>query len=244
MSRLRCPFPKILLGNRRSWILNTYYSLLWVNHRLNPTFSYVNLHSSSLHFSVISILIPMCYSSKVFLRSGHLAIYETLSGGIPPDQPTSPRAASLDIKFVKVVSKAYEIQRPEESAGEKSIIAEQKRVLRMFIPFVTSPVVGTTFSGVFFTGDRPCWILATDKGGVQVYPSGHNVVHAFTPCSLWESKGDFLLYSDEVSVLIGSLLSRGAHLSFLILGLVLSRAQVCWNGYLISSLMVPYQNER
>src|ERR1700733_9634313 len=57
---------------------------------------------------------------------------------------------------------------------------------------------GTTLSGVFFTGDRPSWILATDKSGVQLYPSGHAVVHAFTPCSLWESKGDFLLYSDEV----------------------------------------------
>jgi cleavage and polyadenylation specificity factor subunit 1 len=97
---------------------------------------------------------------------------------------------------VKILSKSFEIQRPEE--GEKSIMAEHKRVLRMFIPFVTTPTSGTTLSGVFFTGDRPSWILATDKGGVQLYPSGHAVVHAFTSCSLWESKGDFLLYSDEV----------------------------------------------
>jgi hypothetical protein len=48
----------------------------------------------------------------------------------------------------------------------------------------------------------------TDKGGVQVYPSGHNVGHAFKPCSL---------YSGEVSVLIGSLFCRGAHLGFLVL---------------------------
>ena len=99
---------------------------------------------------------------------------------------------------MKVASKAFELQPRPEDNGEKSIIAEQKRVLRMFIPFVTSPAAGTTFCGVFFTGDRPSWILGTDKSGVQVYPSGHNIVHAFTACSLWDSKGDFLLYSEEV----------------------------------------------
>lgn len=131
----------------------------------------------------------------VFLRSGQLAIYEALPGGVPPEPSTPVRASSLSIKFVKILSKTFEIQRPEES--EKSIIAEQKRVLRMFIPFVTTPASGSTLAGVFFTGDRPSWILATDKSGMQLYPSGHAVVHAFTPCSLWESKGDFLLYSDE-----------------------------------------------
>ena len=132
----------------------------------------------------------------MFLRSGQLAIYEALAGGIPPEPSIPVRASSLNIKFVKILSKTFEIQRPEEN--EKSIIAEQKRVLRMFIPFVTTPASGCTLSGVFFTGDRPSWILATDKSGVQLYPSGHAVVHAFTSCSLWESKGDFLLYSDEV----------------------------------------------
>ena len=91
---------------------------------------------------------------------------------------------------------AFEIQRQEE--GEKSIIAEQKRISRNFVPFVTSPTHGVTFSGVFFTGDRPNWILAGNKSGVQIYPSGHSVVHAFAACSLWDSKGDFLLYTDEV----------------------------------------------
>lgn len=132
----------------------------------------------------------------MFLRSGQLAIYETLPAGQQLDPPAVTRASTLNIKFVKILSKAFEIQRAEEN--EKGIIAEQKRVLRMFIPFVTTPAVGTTFSGVFFTGDRPSWILASDKGGLQSYPSGHSVVHAFTPCSLWDSKGDFLLYSDEV----------------------------------------------
>ncbi|KAG5351787.1 hypothetical protein C0989_004941 [Termitomyces sp. Mn162] len=135
---------------------------------------------------------------EVFLRSGQLTIYEAHAGGQGSDPPPTVRVSSLDIKFVKVLSKAFEIQRPEE--GEKSILAEQKRVLRMLVPFVTAPAPGTTYSGVFFTGDRPSWILSTDKCGLQLYPSGHNVVHAFTPCSLWDSKGDFLLYSEEVRV--------------------------------------------
>lgn len=78
------------------------------------------------------------------------------------------------------------------------MLAEQKRISRHLIPFVTSPVPGQSFSGVFLTGDRPSWIIATDKGGIRVHASGHSVVHAFTACSLWESKGDFLLYSEEV----------------------------------------------
>ncbi|KAG6916934.1 hypothetical protein DXG01_004621 [Tephrocybe rancida] len=137
----------------------------------------------------------MLLRNQVFLRSGQLTVYEALAGGQGSELPATARASSLDIKFVKILSKAFEIQRPEE--GEKGILAEHKRVLRMFIPFVTTPAPGTTYSGVFFTGDRPSWILATDKCGLQLYPSGHNVVHAFTPCSLWESKGDFLLYSEE-----------------------------------------------
>ncbi|KAG6820213.1 hypothetical protein H0H93_003867 [Arthromyces matolae] len=146
------------------------------------------------------LLAPVGQSSPqphlfVFLRSGQLAVYQTFAGGQGPETPATVRASSLDIKFVKILSKAFEIQRPEE--GEKSILAEQKRVLRMFIPFVTTPTPGTTYSGVFFTGDRPSWILSTDKCGLHLYPSGHNVVHAFTSCSLWESKGDFLLYSEE-----------------------------------------------
>ena len=80
------------------------------------------------------------------------------------------------------------------------MLAEQKRISRLLLPFVTSPTPGQTFSGVFFTGDRPCWILSTDKGGVKLFPSGHNVVQAFTTSSLWESRGDFLLYSEEVSL--------------------------------------------
>ncbi|KAJ7779545.1 CPSF A subunit region-domain-containing protein [Mycena olivaceomarginata] len=101
----------------------------------------------------------------VFLRSGQLAIYEVAPGS-----------------FIK----SFEIQRPDEA--EKSIIAEQKRISRQFIPFSLWRI---------FTGDRPSWILATNKSCVKILPSGHSVVHAFTQCSLWDSQGDFLLYSEE-----------------------------------------------
>ncbi|KAG2030510.1 CPSF A subunit region-domain-containing protein [Suillus americanus] len=110
------------------------------------------------------------------------------------------RTAFLKVKFHKVVSKTFEIQRVEET--EKSVLAEHKRISRTFVPFVTSPNVECTLAGIFFMGDRPCWIIATDKGGLRVVPSGHTVVHAFTACSLWESKGDFLLYSDEGPTLL------------------------------------------
>ncbi|EED84811.1 predicted protein [Postia placenta Mad-698-R] len=65
----------------------------------------------------------------------------------------------------------------------------------------TQPIVqnapGQTLSGVFFTGDRPCWILFADKSGVNVFPSGHSVIHGFTVTSMWGSEGDFLLNFEE-----------------------------------------------
>lgn len=138
----------------------------------------------------------------MLLRSGPIAIYEAFAdyGSLPDngdvDEGMSARRTStLKIKFVKILSKVFEIQRAEEN--EKSIIAEQKRISRTFVPF-TSTIGAITFTGIFFTGDNPNWILATDKGGLRLYPSGHNVVHTFTACSLWESKSEFLVYTDEV----------------------------------------------
>ncbi|KAL1941832.1 hypothetical protein VTO73DRAFT_6832 [Trametes versicolor] len=131
----------------------------------------------------------------VLLRSGQLAVYEAVAIPPPPEPLPSTRSSTLLVKFVKVASKAFDIQHPEEE--QKSVLAEQKRISRLLVPFVTSPAPGQTFSGVFFTGDRPSWILSTDKGGVKVFPSGHSVVQAFTTSSLWESRGDFLLYSEE-----------------------------------------------
>lgn len=137
----------------------------------------------------------------LLLRSGQIAIYEAFAGNGPApdsgeanDGMAARRTSTLKIKFVKVLSKAFEIQRAEEN--EKSIIAEQKRISRTFVPF-TSTIGTVTLSGIFFTGDNPNWILATDKGGLHLYPSGHNVVHTFTACSLWESKSEFLVYTDE-----------------------------------------------
>ncbi|KAI0699171.1 CPSF A subunit region-domain-containing protein [Cerioporus squamosus] len=131
----------------------------------------------------------------VFLRSGLLAIYEAVATAPPAEPLPSTRSSTLLVKFIKVVSRAFDIQHTEEE--QRSVLAELKRISRQLLPFVTSPAPGQTYSGVFFTGDRPCWIVSTDKGGVRVFPSGHNVVHAFTTCSLWESRGDFLLYSEE-----------------------------------------------
>jgi cleavage and polyadenylation specificity factor subunit 1 len=132
----------------------------------------------------------------VFLRSGQLAIYETLPALITTDPLTPARPSLLLVKFVKVASQTFEIQRAEET--EKSILAEQKKISRQLLPFITSPAPGVSYAGVFLTGDKPCWILSTDKGGTKIYPSGNSVVHAFTACSVWESQGDFLQYSEEV----------------------------------------------
>lgn len=145
----------------------------------------------------ISLDTHRLFAPQVFLRSGQLVVYEIVSSPSPLDMPAS-RASSLKVKFVKVASRAFEVKRLGDT--EKTVLAEQKRILRTFIPFVTTPPSGTTsFSGVFLTGDRPHWILATDKSGVNIIPSGHNIVHSFTTCSLWGSKGDFLLYTDEVN---------------------------------------------
>ncbi|KAJ7057084.1 CPSF A subunit region-domain-containing protein [Mycena amicta] len=126
----------------------------------------------------------------IFLRSGHLAVYQVLPDGTPEEPPTMTRSSTLNLKFVKVLARSFEIQRPDEN--DKSIIAEQKRISRQFVPFVTTRPSGKTLSGVFFTGDKPSWILATDKNSVKMHSSGHAVVHSFTQCTLWDSEADFL----------------------------------------------------
>ena len=146
---------------------------------------------------------------QVFLRCGLFAIYEALPVPASTETPPPTRSSTLFVKFVKVVTRAFDIQQSEDV--EKSVLAEQKRISRQLVPFVTSPASGRTFSGAFLTGDRPCWILSTDKGGVKIMPSGHSVVHAFTACSLWESKGDFLLYSEEVGGPTGLSSFRRSH---------------------------------
>ncbi|KAG8216364.1 CPSF A subunit region-domain-containing protein [Butyriboletus roseoflavus] len=141
----------------------------------------------------------------VFMRCGHLAVYEVHS--IPlSTSPSGGRSVSLQIVFTKVLTRTFELSKQEDA--EKTVLAEQKRISRTFVPFVTSPTTSLnvnashTLTGVFFTGDKPSWIIRTDKGGLKLFPSGHAVVHAFTACSLWESKAEFLVYSDEGPTLL------------------------------------------
>lgn len=56
----------------------------------------------------------------------------------------------------------------------------------------------TALSGVFLTGDQPCWIIGTDKSGLKIHSCGYQVVNAFTTCSLWDNSGDFLMHTEEV----------------------------------------------
>jgi cleavage and polyadenylation specificity factor subunit 1 len=136
----------------------------------------------------------------VFLRCGQLAIYQALPAE-PSSEPIPPsRISTLAVKFVKTFSSAFEIQHPEEQ--EASALAEHRRISRQLIPFTTSPAPDKILSGVFLTGENPSWVVQTDKSNVNVIPSGHAVVHAFTATSLWGWKGDFLLYSDEVGQMV------------------------------------------
>lgn len=134
------------------------------------------------------------------MRCGHLAVYGIHSIPISTP-PSSGRSAFIKIVFTKVLTRSFELSKQEEA--EKTVLAEQKRIFRTFIPFATCSTLngngGYALTGVFFTGDRPSWIIRTDKGGPKLFPSGHAVVHAFTACSLWESKAEFLVYSDEVN---------------------------------------------
>lgn len=163
------------------------------------TFSCVALQSSFAR-----VLLLYSCSLQVLLRSGQLVVYEAVPCPVSSESCIGPRSSGLYIIFVKTFSKTFKIQRTEDTS-EKSILAEQKRISRTLIPFVmhsSSPIeIGGSLvqqSGVFFTGNNPTWFIRTRRGGVHAYPSGHNVVHAFTACSLWESRNDFLLYTDEV----------------------------------------------
>jgi cleavage and polyadenylation specificity factor subunit 1 len=136
----------------------------------------------------------------VFLRCGQLAIYQALPAEPSSEPIPAARTSTLAVKFAKTCSRAFEIQHPEEQ--ESTALAEHRRISRQLIPFVTSPAPDKTLSGVFLTGENPSWIVQTDRASVKVIPSGHAVVHAFTATSLWDWKGDFLLYSDEGPTLL------------------------------------------
>ncbi|KAJ3777509.1 CPSF A subunit region-domain-containing protein [Lentinula raphanica] len=171
----------------------------------------------------------------VLLRSGQLAIYQAIPTRVSPHpssliengtDSTASRIAHLQIAFVKVLSKTFELQTsniagagsgPGAGLGISSAtgsgLTDQRKYNRMFIPFKTPTGTNTssstssqqpdkqnTYSGVFFTGENPSWIISTDRGGVHMYPSGHAYVLAFTACpvnSSKDSRGEFLIYSDE-----------------------------------------------
>ncbi|KAF9059487.1 CPSF A subunit region-domain-containing protein [Rhodocollybia butyracea] len=135
-----------------------------------------------------------------------------------PSTSLNSQRAHLCVAFVKVLTKTFELSGAGLSAGTSgggvgsngipAGTVDQKKISRMFVPFRTAPgVMGTTaaYSGVFFIGENPSWILCTDHGGVHLYPSGYSVVHAFTPVCSGSSTGEswgggcdeFLLYSDE-----------------------------------------------
>jgi len=108
----------------------------------------------------------------VFLRSGQLTVYQGLPLSTSPLHASSDheehhhendedmdtdgkskqrkvypkRGTTLNIKFVKVSSMAFEISQPEDYVGEGGVLAEHKRVQRGFVPFVSRPRV----SGEFF----------------------------------------------------------------------------------------------
>ena len=132
----------------------------------------------------------------MYLRCGQLVIYEIVTSE-PSLAPLSPpRTSTLLLQFVKVLSKSLELHSVDEM--DKNSLNEHKRTNRSLIPFSTSPSPETTYKGVFVTGQRPLWILATDRSATKTYSCAHSVVHSFTACSLWELKSEFLMYTDEV----------------------------------------------
>lgn len=136
----------------------------------------------------------------VYLRSGHLAVYQILASAAPSSQTNvQSRSTVLPIKMIRIVSRAFGAPlKTEDNTNKPIALGEQRRAQRSLVPFTTRPSPDSDIiRGVFFTGDQPCWIIRSARAGVRIHPSGHNVVHAFTACSLWDSEGDFLMYTDE-----------------------------------------------
>ena len=140
------------------------------------------------------------------LRCGQLAIYQViLTNNVDWPQPAS--RSSLGVKFIKVMSRTFEA-RQGEPFEKISSLAEQRRALRTLIPFTTTPPAQlpsspvSPISGVFVTGDEPTWIIATDKEGLQSHSCGWQSVNSLTTCSLWDSKSDFLMHTDEVEAIM------------------------------------------
>lgn len=167
--------------------------------------------------------------AQILLRSGSLAVYRAValdpaSSPNPEDASVIGRAGYLDIQFVKVLQQNFNTVDDTSAAitnstGRPGILAEQKKIVRTFVPFKTTVPIATTsampfrgsdpaveqtqeLAGVFFTGDNSCWFLGTDKAGLNAYKTSWSAVSAFTPSDLLATGSDvgrqFLVYSEEV----------------------------------------------
>ncbi|KDQ18770.1 hypothetical protein BOTBODRAFT_28276 [Botryobasidium botryosum FD-172 SS1] len=125
----------------------------------------------------------------VSTRSGLKAAYEVAPISIELEaQLASP---GLAIQFVKVLSHIDSTRQSEDHSDLK-----RQTPQRSFVPFTTS-VHDTSFSGAFFTGRHPLWVISTDKSGICIYPSSTSVVNAFSACSMFGSSSDFLVHSED-----------------------------------------------
>ena len=135
------------------------------------------------------------------LRYGQMAVYQAIPSENTSVPHSSSRHASLKLNFVKVATRLFE-SRQVEQMERPSVIAEQRRAPRTVIPFTTSPRPETSLSGVFVTGDEPTWIVSTDKDGLKFHTCGFQTVNSFTSCSIWDSKCDFLMHTDEACLFL------------------------------------------
>ncbi|EJD05583.1 cleavage factor protein [Fomitiporia mediterranea MF3/22] len=148
-----------------------------------------------LQFAQIGELYPHPHLI-VMLRCGQLAIYQAVAVDKDDFPESTVRTSTLKIKFIKMGTRSFE-PRQLEPAEKSSVIAEQRRALRSLVPFIVSPNSEKRVSGVFVTGDEPCWIVATDKDGLKIHSCSFQTVNSFTSCSVWDSKCDFLMHTDE-----------------------------------------------
>ena len=137
----------------------------------------------------------------VLLRTGELTIYQAISSSDTEWPENTTRSVTLQVRFAKITSRAFEPRQTEVTIPDRPSITEQRRVLRQLVPFQTSPSPEVTLNGVFFTGEQPCWIVGSAKDGVKIHTCSYTIVHSFTACSLWDSKADFLMCTDEVRIL-------------------------------------------
>ncbi|KAL5476911.1 CFT1 [Sanghuangporus weigelae] len=181
----------------------------------------------------------------VMLRCGQMAVFQAVPVEKTEFPASSSRNASLKLKFVKMATRLFE-PRQNEPAEKSSIIAEQRRALRNLIPFTTSPNPEVCLSGVFVTGDEPCWIVSTDKEGLRIHSCGFQIVNSFTSCSIWDSKSDFLMHTDEGPCLLEWLpnVNVGTDMPSRTITIGRTYNKICFDpasGLMVASSLLPNQ---